>query len=110
MNNSGTLAPGFAGIASNKVFTVKTAAATLEPYERLVHADSTAAGFTIKLPHADIVPGAIFSVRLRTDGGDVLLVTQEPTPTTIATLDTVLDYVVVYSDGVNYIELASEKA
>lgn len=112
MANPNSFGADQAVVASSATMTIITEATTLAPYQRLIQADSAdgSAAFAITLPFPEDMAGQTISIFLRLDGGDVTVVDQAASPNTLATLDTATDYIVIFCDGVNYIELASQKA
>ena len=92
-------------------FLAVTESVTLEVYEQTVECVTGAAvDVTVTLPNVCEAKGKIYTIVLVTDGGfDVVIQDQDESKNwTDLTLDTVLDYAVLYSDGRKWWTLASE--
>ena len=94
-------------------FLAATVSATLTVNQQTVECVTGAAvDVTITLPNVEEAKGRIFTIQLITDGGfDVVIQDQDESRSwTDLTLDTALDYAVLYSDGRKWWVLASESA
>jgi len=88
---------------------------TLKPSEQTVCILSGAVGDTvITLPTVGDAAGLIYSIALITDGGQDVTVNDYGDDSRVAftavTMDTVLDYILLYCDGQRWFTLASEVA
>lgn len=86
------------------------AATTLLPHERVVLATPpSSSSYTITLPPVDQCAGMVYTIRSTSnDTGTIVVADQDetPAPYTSGNLTTTDDYVVVYSDGYQWYELA----
>jgi len=91
-------------------FVSKTANATLNVYETLVYADSTAGAFTITLPPVAEAKGVMFSIYMTVDNGDVTIADQDDSQGWDGdyTLNDVDDGFLFYSDGVGWWNMSAK--
>jgi len=90
-------------------FQAATTTLTMDVWDLVVHANSTAGAFTITLPSVEKARGKIYSITLETDNGDLTVTDAgDDTLFTDLTFDTVDDYAVLFSNGTRWFVIASE--
>jgi hypothetical protein len=101
---------------SKVVYITSSATVTeyeMEPYEMtLVMTTDNANDITVTLPPVGSCMGGVYTIRLVTDGGKDVIIEDNNDDADLSdiTLDTADDYVVLYSDGIIWYELAGETA
>ena len=96
------------------ITSVAVATYVLTPSQRTVLVDEidSSGDITIEMPPLDLpgVPGLVFSIKVTTVATNNVLIKDSNALATLYDLDTSTDYVVVYSDGLRWIELAGQHA
>ena len=89
-----------------------TATLVMDVNDQVVRCVTDTLGFTVTLPSVREAAGRIYSISLVTDGGmDVTIENKaDDSVLTDITLDTALDYALMYSDGYLWHTLLSESA
>jgi hypothetical protein len=95
--------------------TYLTAAASLKPYQQVVRVSTTSSGsaFTVTLPSAVECRGKIFSIRMTARDGSKNVTIQDLAndgSLSDITLDAANEYTILYCDGFNFYEIASNHA
>lgn len=85
---------------------------SMEVGDSIVHVTTVGTNtMTVTLPPVSLAVGQTYVIRLITDGGDcVVQDNNDDAGLTDITFDTVLDFVVLLSDGTYWYELLAEKA
>lgn len=108
------LRPDIQNVLATEQMVVKSASATLKPYERYVRVDTAAVDITLP-PPAEVGPGAIFTIAVVGSITDTDVIADGAAfykaagyATAKYTIAVANGYLVLISDGVNWIELSSD--